>query len=118
MPPTQIARALGELRIVWIPAHSAQAKGRIERQFLTAQDRLGKGTRVPGVRRPEESNAYLESGFLPWWNETLTVPPATAEDAHRPVGKEPELAAILSHVEQRKRRAKPLRRRSRRRPEN
>src|SRR5262249_14927719 len=42
MPPTQIARALGELRIVWIPAHSAQAKGRIERQFLTAQDRLGK----------------------------------------------------------------------------
>ena len=26
MPPTQIARALGELGIVWIPAHSPQAK--------------------------------------------------------------------------------------------
>jgi DNA-binding Lrp family transcriptional regulator len=33
MPPTQIARALGELGIVWIPAHSPQAKGRLERQF-------------------------------------------------------------------------------------
>jgi hypothetical protein len=38
MPPTQVARALRELAIVWIPAHSPQAKGRVERQFLTAQD--------------------------------------------------------------------------------
>ena len=36
MPPTQSGRALGELNTVWIPAHSAQAKGRVERQFLTA----------------------------------------------------------------------------------
>ena len=35
MPPTQIARALRELRIVWIPAHSPRAKGRVEHQFLT-----------------------------------------------------------------------------------
>jgi hypothetical protein len=42
MPPTQIARALGELGIVWIPAHSPQAKGRVERQFQTDQDRLVK----------------------------------------------------------------------------
>ena len=44
MPPTQIERALRELNVVWIPAHSPQAKGRVERQFLTAQDRLVKGT--------------------------------------------------------------------------
>ena len=101
MPPTQIARALGELGIVWIPAHSPQAKGRVERQFLTAQDRLVKGMRVAGVRTLEEANAYLEKEYLPWWNQTLTVRPATAEDAHRPLGKEHDLAAILSHVEQR-----------------
>jgi len=71
MPPTQIARALGELGIVWIPAHSPQAKGRIERQFLTAQDRLVKGLRVAGARTLEEANAYLESEYLPWWNQTL-----------------------------------------------
>jgi transposase len=101
MPPTQIARALRELGIVWIPAHSPQAKGRVERQFLTAQDRLVKGMRVAGVHTIEEANAYLEKEYLPWWNQTLTVEPADAADAHRPVGKESDLAAILSHVEQR-----------------
>ena len=101
MPPTQIARALRELGIVWIPAHSPQAKGRVERQFQTAQDRLVKGMRVSGVCTIEAANAYLEEEFLPWWNKTLTVPPATAEDAHRPLGKEHDLAATLSHVEQR-----------------
>ena len=40
---TQIGRALRELDIGWIPAHSPQAKGRIERFFGTAQDRLVKG---------------------------------------------------------------------------
>src|ERR1700722_12420098 len=101
MPPTQIARALGELGTVWIPAHSPQAKGRVERQFLTAQDRLVKGMRVAGVRTLEQANAYLEKEFLPWWNRTLVVTPASADDAHRLLGKEHDLAAILSHVEKR-----------------
>jgi transposase len=101
MPPTQIARALGELGIVWIPAHSPQAKGRIERQFLTAQDRLVKGMRVAGVGSLEAANAYLENEYLPWWNQTLIVEPACAEDAHRPLGQEHNLAAALSHVEKR-----------------
>jgi hypothetical protein len=101
MPPTQIERALHELRVVWIPAHSPQAKGRVERQFLTAQDRLVKGMRVAGVRTIEEANAYLEEEYLPWWNQTLTVEAADAADAHRPLGKAHNLAAILSHVEQR-----------------
>lgn len=101
MPPTQIARALGEMGIVWIPAHSPQAKGRVERQFQTAQDRLVKGMRVAGVGTLEEANGYLEKEYLPWWNQTLVVKPANDEDAHRPLGKEHDLAAILSHVEQR-----------------
>jgi transposase-like protein len=101
MPPTQIERALRELNVVWIPAHSPQAKGRVERQFLTAQDRLVKGMRVAEARTIEAANAYLEKEFLPWWNRTLTVKPAHADDAHRPLVKEHNLAAILSHVEQR-----------------
>jgi hypothetical protein len=101
MPPTQIERALRELNVVWIPAHSPQAKGRVERQFSTAQDRLVKGMRVAGVQTIEEANAYLEKEYLPWWNQTLTVKPADAADAHRPLGKDHDLAAILSHVEQR-----------------
>ena len=39
---TQFGRALYELGIGWIAAHSPQAKGRIERLFGTLQDRLVK----------------------------------------------------------------------------
>jgi transposase len=101
LPPTQIGRALRELDIEWIAAHSPQAKGRIERGFGTAQDRLVKGLRVARVRTLEQANAYLESEFLPWWNQTLTVRPACSDDAHRLLGKEHNLAASLSHVETR-----------------
>lgn len=101
MPPTQIGRALQEMNIAWIPAHSPQAKGRVERSFSTAQDRLVKGLRMAGVCTLEAANAYLDSEYLPWWNRTMTVAPATACDAHRNLGKEHDLAAILSHVEER-----------------
>ncbi len=101
MPPTQIERGLRELTVVWIPAHSPQAKGRVERQFLTAQDRLVKGLRVAGASTIEEANAYLEKEYLPWWNQTLAVTAADPADAHRPLSKEHDLAAILSHVEPR-----------------
>jgi transposase len=101
LPPTQIGRALQELNIVWIAAHSPQAKGRVERGFSTAQDRLVKGLRVAGASALEQANAYLEQEFLPWWNQTLTVEPNSPSDAHRPVTEEHDLAAILSHVEER-----------------
>ena len=102
LPPTQIGRALQELGITWIPAHSPQAKGRVERGFQTAQDRLVKGMRVAGVKTMEQANHYLETEFLPWVNSTLAVAPASADDAHRPLEKQHDLAAILSHVEQRR----------------
>ena len=95
---TQIGRALRELRIGWIPAHSPQAKGRIERFFGTAQDRLVKGMRQAGVRTLAAANAYLEHVYLPLWNRRFTVAPANATDAHRPLGREHDLDAILSHV--------------------
>jgi transposase len=101
MPPTQIGRALQELGIVWIPAHSAQAKGRVERNFRTAQDRLVKGMRVAGVKTIEEANRYLEEEYLVWWERELTVEPTNATDAHRPLDKSHSLAASLSHVEMR-----------------
>lgn len=100
-PPTQIARALQEFDIEWIAAHSPQAKGRIERSFATAQDRLVKGLRVAQAHTLAQANAYLENEFLAWWNRRLTVAPACCDDAHRALGKEHNSAAILSHVESR-----------------
>jgi transposase len=98
---TQIGRALKELGVGWIAAHSPQAKGRIERFFGTAQDRLVKGLRQAGVQTLEEANAYLEQEYLPLWNRRFTVEAENATDAHRPLRAEHNLAAILSHVEER-----------------
>jgi hypothetical protein len=101
MPPTQIGRALQELGIALIPAHSPQAKGRVERNFQTAQDRLVKGMRVAGVKTLEEANRYLTEDYLVWWERELTVEPTNSDDAHRPLDKSHNLAASLSHVETR-----------------
>jgi transposase len=101
MPPTQIGRALRELGINWIAAHSPQAKGRVERNFKTAQDRLVKGLRVAGAKTIEQANQYLQEDYLVWWDQELTVEPANPDDAHRPLDKSHNLAASLSHVETR-----------------
>ena len=101
MGPTQIGRALRELGIAWTPAHSPQAKGRVERSFRTAQDRLVKGLRVAGAKTIEDANRFLEQEFLPWWKQHMTVVPANPTHAHRPLGPQHDLAAILSIVETR-----------------
>lgn len=98
---TQIGRALKELGVEWIAAHSPQAKGRIERFFSTAQDRLVKGLRIAKAASLEEANRYLEQEYLPSWNQTFTVVAANPTDAHRPLSRGHDLAAILSHVEER-----------------
>ena len=98
---TQIGRALRELGMGWIAAHSPQAKGRIERFFGTAQDRLVKGLRLARADTLPAAQTYLEEEYLPHWNQTFTVLPAGSTDAHRPLRAEHELAAILSLVEER-----------------
>ncbi len=101
MPPTQIGRALRELGIAWTAAHSPQAKGRVERNFGTAQDRLVKGLRVAGAKTIEQANEYLMNEYLVWWEREMTVEPASADDAHRALEKSHNLASALSYVEQR-----------------
>jgi hypothetical protein len=102
MPATQITRALAELGIGRISAHSPQAKGRIERFFATAQDRLVKGLRLAGASSLDAANQYLEEEFLPEFNLRFAHQPANLTDAHRPLEATlHHLAASLSHVEMR-----------------
>ena len=98
---TQIGRALRELGIGWIHARSPEAKGRVERGFETDQDRLIKLMRLAKVKTMKEANEFLEKEYWPEWNERFTVRPKAAEDVHRPVSQEIDLAATLSHVESR-----------------
>ncbi len=79
---TQIGRGLRELGIGWIAAYSPQAKGRIERSFLTAQDRLVKQLRLAGVTI-EGANAFLESEYWPEWNARFAKPIADFPNQHR-----------------------------------
>src|ERR1700675_542134 len=65
---TQMGRGLRELGIGWIAAYSPQAKGRIERSFLTAQDRLVKDLRLAKVSTMEAANTFLETEYWPEWN--------------------------------------------------
>jgi transposase len=98
---SQIGRALKELNIGWIAAHSPQAKGRIERTFQTAQDRLVKGLRRVGAKDLETANAYLEQVFIPLWNQRFRCEPQLAGDAHRKVPAGMNLDSVLSIRESR-----------------
>lgn len=93
---SQFGRALQELGIEWIAAHSPQAKGRIERLFETLQDRLVKEMRLAGIATIEAANRFLEVRFLPEWQRRFEVAPRNARNAHRPLGREHRLEEILS----------------------
>jgi hypothetical protein len=95
-PLSQIGRALGELGIESILAHSPQAKGRIENAFGTLQDRLVKEMRLAGVDTIEGSNRFLEIRFVPFWEEHFAVRPRRPEDAHRRLERDQRLEEILS----------------------
>jgi len=98
---TQLGRALRELGIGWIPAYSAQAKGRIERSFLTDQDRLIKELRLAFQRTMQAANEFLEKEYWPEWNEKFTKPAKGKEDLHRRLAEDFDLGSALSHVEHR-----------------
>ena len=82
-PTSQFGRALGELGVELIPAHSPQAKGRVERLFKTFQDRVIKEMRLADVSTLDAANQFL-AGYLPIHNRRFTVQPAQAADLHRP----------------------------------
>jgi len=85
-PLTQFARAMQTLDVQLIFAYSPQAKGRVERNHGTLQDRLIKEMRLAGINTLEEANQFLEETFLPAYNTRFMVPPAAAADLHRPIG--------------------------------
>lgn len=98
---TQLGRALRELGIGSILAYSPQAKGRIERSFLTAQDRLVKHLRLAKISTLTDANRFLETEYWPEWNERFARPVADFPNHHRALSEQLDLAAILCHVEPR-----------------
>lgn len=97
---TQFARAMKELNIQMIIAHSPQAKGRIERAFGTFQERLVWEMRLRGISTIEEANVFLPS-FIDQYNKQFSKSPANPFNAHRPLNHEMELKHILCTKEER-----------------
>jgi len=95
-PITQFTRAMTELGIGVICAHSPQAKGRVERSFNTHQDRLVKELRLAGISDKESANQFLWKTYLPAHDARFAVSPANTTDAHRPLLRTHRLNEILS----------------------
>jgi hypothetical protein len=93
-PTSQFGRALGEWGVELIPAHSPQAKGRIERLFHPFQDRVIKEMRLAGVATINAANRFL-ARYLPIYNQRFAVRPAQPADLHRAHPAQWELDRIL-----------------------
>jgi len=81
---TQFGRMCEKLGIEIIAAGSPQAKGRIERNNGTQQDRLIKKMRLLGVGDDAAANTYVESIYVPQFNARYAVAPASPVDYHLP----------------------------------
>lgn len=83
-PMSHFEKSLAEFGVEVIHAYLLQAKGRIERQFGTFQDRLVKQMRLVEISDIPEGNAFLD-GYLPKYNRKFAKEPAKWANYHRPV---------------------------------
>lgn len=85
---TQFERAMEtDLNIEVIKAHSAPAKGRVEKLFKTLQDRLIKELRLNNISTIAEANRFLEEEFLPKFNARFMVESRTKTNLHKELTK-------------------------------
>lgn len=95
---TQFERALQELQIEPITAHSPEAKGRVERLFGVLQDRLVKELRLNNISTIEAANRFLKEIFIPKFNQQFAVAAANPTNLHQPLTfkEKQQLPAIFS----------------------
>jgi hypothetical protein len=99
-PMSQVQRILCELGVESIPAHSPQAKGRIERLWGTLQDRLVKEMRLAGLTSLQEANAFLP-GFVERYNNRFAKPPRDPQSAWVPLPADFDFGYYFAAQEQR-----------------
>lgn len=81
VPVTQLGRICQKLGIRIIAASSPQAKGRVERNHGTHQDRLIKKLRRK-IGSYDAANQFLENQYLPAHDRRFMRPVAKPEDYH------------------------------------
>jgi hypothetical protein len=83
--PTQVGKALEELQIEPMFAGSPQAKGRVERFFGVAQDRLVAELAAARIEILDQANDYLQKVWLPAYNRRFGKRPAQPGSTYRPI---------------------------------
>ena len=94
-PVTQFGRMCEKLGIAIIAAGSPQAKGRVERNHGTHQDRLIKKMRRKKIRTHEQANIYLQQEYLPEHNRRFRHVAAEGENYHRQAPSVAELREVF-----------------------
>jgi transposase len=100
-PLTQFGRMCAALGIKIIPASSPQAKGRIERNHGTHQDRLVKKLRRKGIADVAAANAFLEREYWADHNRRFAQAPASTDDFHVVVPRTVQLDQVFRLEEKR-----------------
>jgi hypothetical protein len=98
---TQFGRALAELGVNLIHAHSPQAKGRVERLFETLQSRLPVEFKLRDIVDIEEANRFLSEEYLLMFNNQFAVQ-AEAQSIFIPYTHHEDIDDILCVKEARK----------------
>lgn len=93
---SQFGRAMDDLMIELIFAHSPQAKGRVERLFETLQDRLVKKLRLEGISTKEDATRYFREVYIPKHNAKFAVPPKEQNNMHRVLLPSDDLSRIFT----------------------
>lgn len=87
---TQFGRAVRDLGIGLIHAHSPQAKGRVERRNGVLQDHLIKDMRLDGIDNMDMANgAYLDKQ-AEIYNKRFAISPFNKDDAHAAIVNYPD----------------------------
>ena len=95
VPLTQFGRMCATLGIQIIPASSPQAKGRIERNHGTHQDRLVKKLRRRGIGDLATANEFLRTEYWADHNARFAQAPASPDDFHERVPARLKLAEVF-----------------------
>ena len=94
--PTQFGRALEQLGVTFIAAHSPQAKGRVERLWGVLQDRLTSELRLAQASDIDSANAVLRR-FMADYNRRFARQPREKNTAWRAAPQSLERICCFVH---------------------
>lgn len=100
-PISQFGQMCQKLGIELIGANSPQAKGRVERNHGTHQDRLIKKMRLKQIGNYADANRFLADAYLAQHNAKYAVLPREPADYHRRLPRRLDLEQVFCLEEER-----------------